>query len=156
MKIHILFEWEKLDYQKNVSIDLIKEIVHFVGNYFYFTSCQYLVINFVSSETMKIVNWQYYPFKKVSRVLSFPFQKRTQSSNQDQPWGEIYFCLPAILKRCDPNTSAIKQEIKELLIHSLLHLLDYHHQSSQSWKLFQQLQQEIITTIDKNKKTSSL
>lgn len=144
--IDCTFNFEEPLLAKDVDLNQIQKVINTVGEYF-FVSSQHLVINFVSAKTMQAINWQYYPFKKISSVLTFPLQKRHVQSSPNQPWGEIYVCLSVVFATNEKSDTALvfQEKTNNLIVHSLFHMLGYHHRNQQGWNLLLELKQAIFT-----------
>ena len=85
MKINFTINCENLLWKNDVSLQTVTTIVRMFQNYFYFEHEQHVLINFVEKNTMKEINRQHYPFKPLSRILTFPFQNRLQPSDSIKP-----------------------------------------------------------------------
>lgn len=78
-----------------------------------------LSIVLVGQGRIRELNKQYRKKNKVTDVLSF----RYDSS------GEVVICLREVKKNAKKYQSTFKKELARVLIHGLLHLLDYNHQT---------------------------
>lgn len=135
---------QSADFPNLLSVITIRKIVQFCSQYFHFRQEHLLIINFVDIETMSQINYNYYPFKKISDVLTFSYQKRNQLIDPQLPWGEIYLCSSKIIQKTPNEPIKINQDVQNLLLHGLFHLLNYHHQTDKDWQLLDQLKQEFI------------
>jgi len=90
-------------------------------------------IAFVGDKEIKRLNKQYRGKDKVTDVLSFDYrnglaQIKTQKSAEIN--GEIVICYPQALRQAKEHGRNVKQEIKTLLVHGLLHLCGYEHEKN--------------------------
>jgi len=90
---------------------------------------------FVGEKRIKELNKKYLNRNRVTDVLSFPeskfLLKKTKELNKMESLGEIVICLNQIKKNAKRFNSQFKTELSRILIHGILHLLDYDHEKSQ-------------------------
>lgn len=106
----------------------------------------------VGNRKMLQLNQQYRGKKKTTAVLSFPyFYHQGKFQNQlvvPRPatnfLGEIFLAPSAILRRAKKYSSTYRQEFTRLLIHGVLHLLGYTHQTKDGEKKMINLEKRII------------
>ena len=146
MFLDFTINFENNSFKAIVSKAKIKSLLNFVENYFQIKSNHYLIINLVEIETMTKINNQYYPFKKTSNILTFPFRKKEVQTSSENPWAEIYVCLPVVLKEKPEFNWKNSERIFELLLHAFLHLWGYHHQNYHQEKLLKNLTGEILSS----------
>ncbi|MCD6471028.1 rRNA maturation RNase YbeY [bacterium] len=78
----------------------------------------------VGRKLIKRLNRKYRGKNKVTNVLSF---SGLELSQEKLPKGEIIICWPVIKKEAKVYKRSIKEELKIILIHSVLHLLGFEH-----------------------------
>jgi probable rRNA maturation factor len=82
-----------------------------------------LVVVFVSTAKMKKLNFQFRGKNKPTDILSFePIEESTL--------GELVLCLPVLKKQSKEHELSLNHEIGYMLIHGVLHLLGYDHETS--------------------------
>jgi probable rRNA maturation factor len=87
-------------------------------------------IAIVGDQEMKKLNKQYRGKNNVTDVLSFTYQ--TQNTKDKIPLeGEIIICYPQAARQAKEDGHNVKEEIKLLLVHGLLHLCGYEHEKSE-------------------------
>lgn len=83
-----------------------------------------LIIVFVSSGKMKKLNSQFRGKSGPTDILSFePIEEST--------FGELVLCLSVLKKQAKEHELSLNHEIGYMLIHGILHLLGYDHETSQ-------------------------
>jgi len=91
-----------------------------------------LSVSFVSSSQIKTLNESYRGIPKETDVLSFPMEDGSTKDTADQRplmLGDIVISVPkAICQAAEYNTS-FDSELRRLLIHGLLHLIGYDHET---------------------------
>lgn len=104
-------------------------------------------IALVGEKEIKNLNRIYRGKNSVTDVLSFAETKddfKSISAVAKNYIGEIIICYPRALKQAKENKQSLKQELSLLLVHGLLHLLGYHHQTKKERKVRQAIENKII------------
>ena len=82
-------------------------------------------IAIVNKNEIKRFNKKYRNQDKATDVLSFVYNKKPLE-------GEILICYEKALQQAKENKRDLNEEIKLLLVHSLLHLIGYDHKNIQN------------------------
>lgn len=82
-----------------------------------------LIVVFVTSAKMKKLNSQFRGKNKHTDILSF---EPIEASSL----GELVLCLPVLKKQAKDHKLSLNHEIGYMLIHGVLHLLGYDHETS--------------------------
>jgi probable rRNA maturation factor len=91
---------------------------------------------FVNSERMRRLNAQYRGIDRATDVLSFPLsddlaiRQKLPLAGGPLPLGDIVICVPKALAQARDYGVTFREELLRLLIHGLLHLLEYDHEIS--------------------------
>jgi rRNA maturation RNase YbeY len=64
-------------------------------------------------------------------VLSFSLGERL---SEDDVLGEVYISLPYARRRASQQRRALRREVLHLMVHGLLHLAGYDHQTDAAWQ----------------------
>lgn len=83
-----------------------------------------LIVVFVSSAKMKKLNSQFRGKNKHTDILSF-------EPIEESSLGELVLCLPVLMKQAKEHELSLNHEIGYMLIHGILHLLGYDHETSE-------------------------
>ncbi|OHE55375.1 MAG: rRNA maturation RNase YbeY [Thermodesulfovibrio sp. RBG_19FT_COMBO_41_18] len=98
-----------------------------------------LSILFVNDRRMRILNRQYRGVDKTTDVLSFPqieySSQLSALSSQQFVLGDIIINLHQAKRQASQYGLTFNEELKKLLIHGLLHLIDYDHEKSRYHKV---------------------
>lgn len=86
----------------------------------------YLSIAIVDNAEIRKLNKNYRNIDKPTDVLSFPFN---ESLPKNYILGEIIISMEEALKRSKVSGITEKEELLKLLIHGLLHLVNYDHKT---------------------------
>ncbi|MFN8576885.1 MAG: rRNA maturation RNase YbeY [Candidatus Sericytochromatia bacterium] len=99
-------------------------------------------ITFVDNEEIKSLNKNYRKIDKATDVLSFPFDN---SFNLPiNVLGDIVISTEKAQIQAEEYGNTLEREIGFLLIHGMLHLLGYDHQTEEEEKEMFGLQKELI------------
>lgn len=97
-------------------------------------------IAIVSRNEIKKFNKKYRGQDNATDVLSFIYNKKPLN-------GEILICYEQALQQSKDNKRDLNQEIKLLLVHSLLHLVGYNHQNIKDEKKMKKMEDKILNII---------
>ena len=85
-----------------------------------------VTIAFVSNRRIRELNKRFRQLDKTTDVLSFP---TGQEGFADQILGDIAIAVEQAAKQADENGLELDQEIAQLILHGLLHLCGYDHET---------------------------
>lgn len=88
-----------------------------------------LSIALVGPAEIRKLNKEYLEKDEPTDVLSFP-QTAEKAAGKNQNLGEIVICIQEVGKNAKRFNSTFEKELSLVLIHGILHLLDYNHKSS--------------------------
>lgn len=98
-----------------------------------------LSIALVGAKRMRELNKQYRKKDKVANVLSF--------AGSGDELGEIVLCPVEIQKDAKKYGMMFEQALSWMLIHGILHLLEYDHEQEKEAKLMEQKEQSYLKHI---------
>ena len=81
-------------------------------------------IAFVSDKTIRQLNRQFRAVDKATDVLSFPAEDEDESN-----LGDIAISVDTALKQAKENRLTFDEEVAQLILHGLLHLCGYDHET---------------------------
>ncbi len=88
----------------------------------------FFTVAFVSDKKIRQLNRQFRGKDKTTDVLSFPFQ--SDKFNRDENnLGEIIISAEQAAKQSEENHLDFETEIKQLILHGILHLCGYDHET---------------------------
>jgi probable rRNA maturation factor len=92
------------------------------------TDSKSAVIVFVSDRQMREMNRQFRGKDSTTDVLSFPFTPDVYETDEKQ-LGDIAISLEQAQKQAAENNLSLELEIKQLILHGILHLCGYDHET---------------------------
>src|SRR5437870_13386346 len=88
-----------------------------------------VTIVFVSDTAIRRLNRQFRKKDYATDVLSFPHQREPFESNEQTMLGEIVISLDRAAVQAKENRLSFTNEIEQLILHGLLHLCGYDHET---------------------------
>jgi probable rRNA maturation factor len=125
---------------KKIAWEIFKNAIHQI---YKIKSCKINVeisIIFVGEKKIQQLNKKYRKINKVTDVLSFGLWKMEKTQNY---FGEIFICFQKIKKQAKIFETSVSQELKIILIHSILHLLGYDHKIKKDWKKMEKMEEKL-------------
>jgi probable rRNA maturation factor len=98
----------------------------------------------VSSSEIKKLNKLYRGQNLPTDVLSFS-NLDCQKFPNDFDLGEVIICYPVAVKQAKAKRHSISREIEILLVHGLVHLLGYDHETEHDAAVMQELEKKILS-----------
>ncbi len=92
------------------------------------TANKTFTVAFVSDRKMLELNKQFRGKNLTTDVLSFPFQA-DEYDLDDNHLGDIIISLEQAEKQAAENTLSLELEVKQLILHGVLHLCGYDHET---------------------------
>jgi probable rRNA maturation factor len=101
---------------------------------------------FVDDETMREYNKKYREKDSTTDVLSFHYFEDFSTCSVDEVVGEILFSESKILSQALEHGHDPKVEFQILLIHSLLHLLGFDHETDDEYAEMWEIEKKLRET----------
>lgn len=140
--------------QRDINKVLIKKVVKrmlFNFNAFQYLNMVEISILLTNDTAIQRLNHQYRGIDKATNVLSFPYQEIDQKSlNNFQrdlhelKLGDIAFCYQKIYDECIKRNKTFKQHFMHLLVHSVLHLIGFTHDTEVDAGIMEELEIKIL------------
>lgn len=131
-KIYIKNKQNDLDLPKNIRYYIVK-CCNKTLSFENFCDDAEINITFVDEKTIKSLNKDFRNIDKVTDVLSFPLGENgvydTNPENNCKMLGDVVICAKRAYEQAESYGHSIKREICFLVVHSLLHLLGYDHET---------------------------
>lgn len=86
-------------------------------------------VAFVSDRKMRELNNQFREKDKTTDVLSFPFEADEFDFSEEETLGDIIISAEQAAKQAEENNLTLEREIKQLILHGVLHLCGYDHET---------------------------
>ena len=102
-----------------------------------------LTIKFISSKSMKELNFKFRNIDKLTNVLAFAeFDHEEHSLNNYL--GDIAICLSVVKKEAKIKSIELSNHLLHVIIHGTLHLLGYDHQDNVSAQKMESLEIQVL------------
>lgn len=126
------------NYNGEINFDYQK-IIDAIRNYFKFEKTASLIL--VDNQEIHKINLQYRGIDRSTDVISF-------EDDEDDYIGEIFISIDKVIEQSRTYNHSVEREFAFLLIHGLLHLQGYDHQTSAKEKIMFEKQEEILTELN--------
>ncbi len=100
-------------------------------------------IAFISDEEMKELNQKYRGKDVTTDVLSFHYYDDVEILSDDGVTGEILMSEPRIQLQASEHHHSETEEFETLLIHALLHILGFDHESDDDYEMMWEYERPI-------------
>ena len=94
------------------------------------------------------LNLTYRGKDKPTNVLSFAAQLDDQFDHDDMPLGDLAICWPVLVDEADEQGKQPLHHLAHLLVHGVLHLLDYDHEADAQVQIMEALEVDILAELD--------
>ena len=112
----------KLDWQ--IFKDFAESVIRSISE----TVNKSVTIGFVSDRKMRGLNKQFRGKNSSTDVLSFPFEA-DEFETDNENLGDIIISLEQASRQAEENNLDLETEIKQLILHGVLHLCGYDHET---------------------------
>ncbi len=92
------------------------------------TNGRFVTVAFVSDEKMRLLNKTFRGKNATTDVLSFPFEAE-EFEREENSLGDIFISLEQAERQSIENNLDFKLEIKQLILHGILHLCGFDHET---------------------------
>ncbi|MCP4750275.1 MAG: rRNA maturation RNase YbeY [Proteobacteria bacterium] len=109
---------------------------------------RFLSLFFCSEERIRELNFEYRNKNAPTDVLSWSYEDDTLENVPGfAPWGELVLCLDVVGKQAEESGWGLEDEAVRLLVHGIVHLLGYDHESATEEGKMLQLETELLSLI---------
>lgn len=135
-----------LKHNLGISKAFLEEIVQKVGKD---EGAQGTVsISFVGKQKIRSLNKKYRKKDKVTDILSFPAQEDDGFiRGESEDLGDIFLCYPRLLSQAKRYGHSLKDETRVLVVHGLLHLVGYDHETDKDYSKMKKVEDRIIQQL---------
>ena len=105
-----------------------------------------LVIRLVDEEESRQLNQTYRGKERPTNVLSFPFEAPPQVASP--LLGDLVICVPVVAREAQEQGKSLEAHWAHLVIHGLLHLLGYDHQTDEEALQMESRERELLQQLN--------
>jgi len=106
-----------------------------------------LSLAFVNNARIQTLNRDYRKKDKPTNVLSFPTAMPTNIDNALTLMGDIVFARETILREASEKFIAVENHLSHLIVHGLLHLQGYDHETDVEAEEMEALEISVLKTL---------
>ena len=103
-------------------------------------------ISFMDSDEIHVLNRDYRGKDAPTDVLSFPVND-TLAMSAGRPLGDIVVCMEAAQRQARDYGHSLERELAFLIVHGMLHLLGYDHETPEDEAAMFTAQDEILNLL---------
>lgn len=104
-----------------------------------------VVIRLVDADESRSLNHQYREKDYATNVLSFPFE--APDFVEDDHLGDLVICAPVVKTEAEEQGKALSAHWAHMVIHGMLHLLGYDHESEAEANEMESLEVELLKQL---------
>ncbi len=152
-----------LQHKKQIDIHKLRQIaLHILSALECSEQCE-LSIALVDDQEMQRLNLQHRGIDRSTDVLSFalqdaeePLPVRHATGNTAYPFilGDVILSIVTVQRQAAERGHSFEQELYVLLIHGILHLLGYDHQTDEEARVMEELNRKILHALNINRNES--
>ena len=105
-----------------------------------------LVIRLVDEEESRQLNQAYRGKERPTNVLSFPFEAPPQVASR--LLGDLVICVPVVAREAQEQGKSLEAHWAHLVIHGLLHLLGYDHQTDEEALQMESRERDLLQQLN--------
>ena len=124
-KIELVNRQRKIKINRKKWIDFAGKVVRTVAE----AENKSFTIAFISDRKMRELNRTFRSKDSTTDVLSFPFEAEDFESQEDNNLGDIVISVEQAERQAVENNLDFETEIKQLVLHGVLHLCGYDHEA---------------------------
>ena len=98
-------------------------------------------VRVVDETESRTLNRRYRGKDKPTNVLSFPADIELP---EGRVWGDIVICAPVVAAEAEAQGKALEAHFAHMVVHGVLHLLGYDHESGADAETMESLETEIL------------
>ena len=102
---------------------------------------------FANDAYLRELNLQWRSIDKPTNVLSFPVEKSTNKQFK-KILGDVVISFETTLRESKADNIPFKHHLSHLIVHGILHLLDFDHETQKNAVIMETLESKILGTLD--------
>ena len=104
-------------------------------------------VRFTDNKEVQALNKKYRGIDAATDVLSFALREGAAVGKTTEDWGDVVIAIPYVSAQATEKKVLLKEEVGMLIIHGILHLIGYDHESDKKEKIMFTLQNTIAKKL---------
>jgi len=104
------------------------------------------VIRLVENAEIQALNNTYRAQDKPTNILSFPYEAMTEHDHSSH-LGDLVIALSVLIDEAESSGKSFEDHLAHLLIHGVLHLLGYDHDSQDEAAVMEKKEVELLANL---------
>ncbi|MCL2571507.1 MAG: rRNA maturation RNase YbeY [Defluviitaleaceae bacterium] len=127
------------------QLELLNRVTLAVAKYCDCPGNSEVSISFINAEEIRVLNRDYRGKDTATDVLSFPINDELAMGSISL--GDIVICMDVAREQAKEYGHSLNRELAFLLVHGLLHLFGYEHETSEDETEMKAAQNDILNTL---------
>lgn len=106
-----------------------------------------VAVALIDDRAMRKLNRTYRGKDKPTNVLSFPAGESTEGKSKSRPIGDVAIALGTVKREAKAQGKTVGDHVTHLMVHAVLHLLGYDHESDPDAEEMEALERKALATL---------
>jgi probable rRNA maturation factor len=106
-----------------------------------------VAVALIDDRAMQKLNRTYRGKDKPTNVLSFPAGEVSEEKGKSRPLGDIAIALGTVKREAKAQGKSVNDHLTHLMVHAVLHLLGYDHESDPGAEEMEALERKALATL---------
>jgi probable rRNA maturation factor len=106
-----------------------------------------VAVALIDDRAMRKLNKTYRGKDKPTNVLSFPSGEAADSKRATRPLGDVAIALGTVKREAKAQGKTVNDHLMHLMVHAVLHLLGYDHESDPDAEEMETLERKALATL---------
>jgi probable rRNA maturation factor len=106
-----------------------------------------IAVALIDDRAMRKLNKTYRGKDKPTNVLSFPAGESVESKRATNPLGDVAVALETVKREAKVQGKTVDDHLTHLMVHAVLHLLGYDHESDPDAEEMEALERKALATL---------
>ena len=106
-----------------------------------------VAVALIDDRAMRKLNKTYRGKDKPTNVLSFPAGEAAESRRATRPLGDVAIALGTVKREAKAQGKTVNDHLMHLMVHAVLHLLGYDHESDPDAEEMEALERKALATL---------
>jgi len=106
-----------------------------------------VAVALIDDRAMRKLNKMYRGKDKPTNVLSFPAGEAAESRRATHPLGDVAIALGTVKREAKAQGKTVNDHLMHLMVHAVLHLLGYDHESDPDAEEMEALERKALATL---------
>ena len=106
-----------------------------------------VAVALIDDRAIRKLNKTYRGKDKPTNVLSFPAGEASEGKGKTRPLGDVAIALGTVKREAKAQDKTVSDHVTHLMVHAVLHLLGYDHESDPDAEEMEALERKALATL---------